>query len=165
MAAEVDDKLPSTFSWAMKASLITAVLLLLIAGCDRPQPTAQVARPVFTPNTDSGGVCGKTALTFARTLVNGDFVHAHEQLSQALRSSLSIEDLKQSYDTMLAAYETPPSIVDLTTTMEVWPDKRANDVGWAYVTIAARDWGEGIAVVVANESGLFVIRALEWGRP
>ena len=149
----------------MKASLITAVLLLLIAGCDRPQPTAQVARPVFAPNTDSGGACGKTALTFARTLVNGDFVHAHEQLSQALKSSLSVEDLRESYDTMLAAYETPPSIVDLTTTMEVWPDKRANDVGWAYVTIAARDWGEGIAVVVANESGLFVIRALEWGRP
>ena len=86
----------------MKASLITAVLLLLIAGCDRPQPTAQVVTPVFTPNTDSGGACGKTALTFARSLVNGDFVYAHEQLSQALKSSLSVEDLKESYDTMLA---------------------------------------------------------------
>ena len=149
----------------MKANLIAAVLFLLIAGCDKPEPTAQVGRPVSTPNTDSESACGKTALTFARTLMNREFVHAHEQLSQPLKSSLSVEDLKESYDKMIAAYETPPSTVDLTTTMETWPDKRANDIGWAYVTIAAKDWGEGIAVVVANENGSFVIRALEWGRP
>ena len=96
--------------------------------------------------------------------MNRDFVHAHEQLFKVLKSSLSVEDLKESYDKMIAAYDTPPSMVDLTTTMEIWPDKRANDVGWAYVTIAARDWGEGITVVVANESDSFVIRTLEWGR-
>ena len=40
-----------------------------------------------------------------------------------------------------------------------------NDIGWAYVTIAGKDWAEAVTVVIASENGSPVVRSLEWGRP
>ena len=45
---------------------------------------------------------------------------------------------------MIGAYDSPPTLVDLTTTMGVWPGKHQNDIGWAYVTIAGKDWAEAV---------------------
>ena len=120
---------------------------------------------MVSPHTDTNSPRGKAALAFAHALMDGDFTAAHNQLSASLKSSLSEETLKKNYEEMIGAYDSPPSLVDLATTMDVWPDKQQNDIGWAYVTIAGKDWGEAVTVVIAMENGAPVVRSLEWGRP
>jgi hypothetical protein len=114
--------------------------------------------PLLAPHINPDSSYGKAALKFAHALTNRNFSAAHEQLSSSLRSSLSAEDLKENYERMINAYDSPPSLVDLTTTMEVWPDKQPNDIEWAYVTIAGADWAEAVTVVIANESNAPVVR-------
>jgi serine protease inhibitor len=150
----------------MKGKYLCLALLAVCASCNRSQPAAQgPAQLVVSPHTDTNSPRGKAALAFAHALMDGDFTAAHNQLSASLKSSLSEETLKKSYEEMIGAYDSPPSLVDLTTTMDVWPDKQQNDIGWAYVTIAGKDWAEAVTVVIARENGSPVVRSLEWGRP
>jgi hypothetical protein len=142
----------------MKAKYLCLVLLVVCASCNRSQPSAQgLAQLVVSPHTDTNSPRGRAALAFAHALTDGDFAVAHNQLSASLKSSLSAEQLKKNYEEMIGAYDSPPSLVDLTTTRDVWPGKQQNDIGWAYVTIAGKDWAETVTVVVASENGSPVV--------
>lgn len=49
--------------------------------------------------------------------------------------------------------------------MDDWPDRRDNDIGWAYASMASDDLSEGVTVVVCNDDGEALIREVQWGRP
>ena len=150
----------------MKAKYLCLTLLIVCARCNRSPPSAQgPAQLAVSPITDTNSPRGTAALAFAHALTDGDFAAAHNQLSASLKSSLSAEKLEKNYEEMIGVYDSPPSLVDLTTTMDVWPGKQENDIGWAYVTIAGKDWAEAVTVVIASENGSLVVRSLEWGRP
>jgi hypothetical protein len=105
---------------------------------------------------------GDVALRFAEALRSGRFDLAHSYLSPPLAMQASASDLKTSYEQMIAYGGAPATDVELMTTLEDWPDKRPNDIGWAYVSIAGPGYSEAGTVVVTDDGQ---IRDVEWGRP
>ncbi len=108
---------------------------------------------------------GKVALAFARAMVAGDFALAHEMLSPELARECSAAELAAAYSAMVASAEGPPWLVEVMGKLDDWADRRAEDVGWAYVAIAGVGFSEAIAVVVASRGEKPLIREIEWGRP
>ena len=47
--------------------------------------------------------------------------------------------------------------------LDDWPDKRARDVVWVYVSLFGDNYVEAISVTVSEEDGIMRIRDLEWG--
>ena len=107
----------------------------------------------------------KIALEFATALTKGNFDEAHSMLSPDCRTEWSPEALRRGYEEMLDYASTPATNVELVTTLEDWPAKQANDIGWAYVAVSGADFGEAVSVVVATGTKAPQIRDIEWGRP
>lgn len=107
----------------------------------------------------------KVAVEFARALVDGDFDGAHAKLCSGFRQAVSASRLRKNYGEMVEYGEAPADSVELITTMEEWPDKKANDLGWAYVAICGDGYSEAVTVILEEENGQPAIRELEWGRP
>jgi hypothetical protein len=87
-------------------------------------------------------------------------------LSKDVAVQLPVPELRKVYEDMIA-YGQPDSVKDVRVmeAMTYWPGRKPGDVGWAYVAMSGDTFSEGIAVVVAEESGRQVIREIEWGRP
>jgi hypothetical protein len=107
------------------------------------------------------------ALQFAHALVAGDFDQAHALMSLELRTTLSLDRLREEFNRMIEYGDAPPTDVELIVTMEQWqlPEQRSTDLGWAYVAIAGPGYSEAITVIVEDAGGGSAIRYLEWGRP
>ena len=128
----------------------TALLAGLLAlGCTKPQDTEQ----------------GKVAAAFARTLCDGRFEDAHALLSPAFQATMTTAQLETAFNSMVSYGKSKPTAVAVMTTLKEWPDKQADDIGWAYVAITGDDVSEGISVIVTRIEGRAAIRAIEWGRP
>ena len=112
-------------------------------------------------------LAGKLGFAFAQAIVRGEFVEAHAMLSTALRQEVRPQDLESSYNAMIEYGEGPPNLIEVINveTMEEWPSRQEQDVGWAYVAICGDRYSEAVSVVVAEEAGCKVIRMVEWGRP
>ena len=108
---------------------------------------------------------GIVATSFAQALIDGDFDRAHGLLTEAARVTWLSEVLRTSYEEMTEYFESPPTKVHVTMTMENWPDRRPTDVGWAYASIEGESELEAVTVIVAVEGGHHLIRDIEWGRP
>ena len=135
-----------------------ATLVLAMAGLQAACTTGgPVTSPKETPET-------KVAVEFAQSLVSGNYAHAHELLGAGLRSTLSPAQLKTDFTNMVGEAGGVPTVAT-TMTMDSWPDKKADDLKWVYVAIAADAYSEAVTVVVAREAGKLVIRSVEWGRP
>ncbi len=109
----------------------------------------------------------EVAVSFASALVSGDFVRANALLITELRTQLSPDTLREKLYGMFRGYACgePRSIFEEQFQLDDWPDKRASDVGWAYLGIVGDDFIEGVTVVVAKIEGELLIREVEWGRP
>ncbi len=107
----------------------------------------------------------ETAKRFVQTIVSGDFTKAHGMLSQSLCSETSPEALQESYTAMLAYGSGAAGLDGYVHTMTDWPNKRAEDVGWVYVSISGEDFLEAVTMVVSKESDELKISSIEWGRP
>jgi tetratricopeptide (TPR) repeat protein len=107
----------------------------------------------------------QVALSFAVALVAGNYQQAYELLSVSMQETLSPEDLAQAYEAMIEYAHEPVESVDISATMEDWPAKQPDDVGWVYVQIAGESFGEAVTVIVAQQTDELVIREIEWGRP
>jgi hypothetical protein len=105
------------------------------------------------------------ALQFASAMTKGDFPSAHSWLSQAQKDQLSIDQLKEKFESMIAYSGESAESAEVMETMEEWPQKEANDIGWAYVAISGKSFSEAVTVVVADENGHQVVRDVVWGRP
>lgn len=110
----------------------------------------------------------KLAIEFAEDLKAGRFESAHGQLTQANKLVWSANTLQQQYEDMIS-YGEGPAIdlnVELTDDMEDWlQEKRKEDIGWVYVSIAGELFSEAVALIYTGEGGVPKIRAIEWGRP
>jgi hypothetical protein len=107
----------------------------------------------------------RRAIEFVRAIAGGNHSGAHGMLSARLRAQMTPAKLAADYREMVSYGEGVPTIVQVMTTMDEWPDKQPGDVRWVYVAIANDTFSEGATVVVAEEGGALVIRAVEWGRP
>jgi hypothetical protein len=95
----------------------------------------------------------------------GKFEEAHQMLSAAAKREWPAAVLESTYQEMVEYFETPPHLVMVMNTLEDWPDKRPNDIGWAYAAIAGESESEAVTVVVTDAGGHRVVRSVEWGRP
>src|SRR4051794_30474542 len=115
----------------------------------------------------------KVGLAFAKALVSGDYLAAHQMLARELRDDLQPDDLKAHYEDMTSYFGAPVNRIKVSHVDppgSSWPGKEASDVGWAYVSIYSfpADAGaylEGVCVRVVLESGHHLIGQVEWGRP
>lgn len=109
----------------------------------------------------------EVAVSFASALVSGDFARANALLIPELRTQLSRDALREKLYGMFRGYACgePRSIFEEQFQLDDWPDKRAGDVGWAYLGIVGDDFVEGVTVIVAKSEGELLIREIEWGRP
>ena len=105
------------------------------------------------------------ALSFAEALMAGDFAKAHSMLGSGLGHSISSDSLRQTYEGMIDYGDGPVITTELTEALEDWPEKQANDLGWAYVAMSGDNYSEAVCVVVALEDGAPTIREIQWGRP
>jgi hypothetical protein len=106
------------------------------------------------------------ALQFANDLVGGRFDDAYASLSTSLRGQLSVDELQDTYRSMVSYFPSIPDLVEVMGEHLEWPTQEVSDLGWVYVSIASsKGYGEAVAVVVTLENNRAVIRDVEWGRP
>lgn len=105
------------------------------------------------------------ARRFAGALVAGDPVAAHACLTVEARAEWPPTALTEAYASMIEYGDGPASLDGFTEYMDDWPDKRPDDIGWAYVSISGDGFSEAVTVIAADEHGSARIREIEWGRP
>ena len=105
------------------------------------------------------------AVDFAKALTADDFASAHAMLAPKLKADYTIDALKASFEEMVEYGESPARVDGVVQTMDDWPAKGSNDLGWAYVSISGDDFGEAVTVIVTSVDGEMAIGDLEWGRP
>lgn len=114
---------------------------------------------------DHNSIHGRLAVSFASHLVAGQYREAHAILTSYLQEEWTIAELEHEYSEMTDYGNGPADRTQLMATLETWPGREANDVGWAYVSISGNGFVEGVAVVVSQDSGAPLVRQIEWGRP
>ena len=110
----------------------------------------------------------EVAVAFAAALVERDFARARALLVPALREQLTEGDLRDQLTSIYRCYaRSAPTHSRFVTegTVETWPGKQADDLGWAYVSIEGDDFAEAVYVLVSDVDGVPMIRKIEWGRP
>lgn len=105
------------------------------------------------------------AASFAKAIAFGDFETAHSYLSSSIRNEMPQDQLCLIYGELISYWGGPATHVEVMATMDEWPARQPLDLGWAYVEIHGQGYCEAVAVVVDQESGMPVIREIEWGRP
>jgi hypothetical protein len=116
-------------------------------------------------DADQNSVHGHIAVTFAEHLTAGRFDDARAMLSEHLQQQYQPIDLNREFSAMVSYGGSAPDTVELISTMDAWPARQINDLGWAYVAISGDEFSEAVSVVVAQENLHALIRELEWGRP
>lgn len=112
------------------------------------------------PGTDFRQV----ALEFARALAARDYAKAHAMTSEAYRKRTTVDQLRAAFEAIVPG-DWAVRAVEVGETMTTWPDRQADDLGWAYVSIGGDAYSEAVTVVVAAENGAATIRHVEFGRP
>lgn len=116
-------------------------------------------------DADHSSLHGHIAVTFAKHLTAGRFEDARAMLSEHLQQQYLPGDLSREYSAMVSYGGSAPDTVELISTMDAWPTRQINDVGWAYVAISGNGFSEAVSVVVTQENFHALIRELEWVRP
>ena len=116
-------------------------------------------------DAEHSSVHGRLAVTFAKHLTAGRFDDARAMLSDNLQQQYLSSDLSREYSAMVSYGGSAPDTVELVSTMDTWPARQIDDLGWAYVAISGDGFSEAVSVVVAQENPHALIRELEWGRP
>ena len=86
-------------------------------------------------------------------------------LSSSLKETVSPMELARSYKTMIPYTGANIEDIDIGMTMEDWPDKKPEDVGWVYVNMSGEGFAEAVTVIVCKELNGLAIREIVWGRP
>ena len=82
-----------------------------------------------------------------------------------MQQELTAADLGERFEAMVEYGGSPARVDGFTQTLESWPDKKQDDVGWVYVSISGDDFGEAVTVVVSADNSGMSISSIEWGRP
>jgi hypothetical protein len=105
------------------------------------------------------------ALEFACALARRDYRAAYDMSSSEFQSKLSCEEMQQAFESIVPDDWGTVDPIEIGTTMDDWPTRRATDAGWVYVGLGGTVYSEGLVVIVTNEEGVLKIREVEWGRP
>ena len=83
-------------------------------------------------------VLGYAALAeqFARALAEGKFEVAHSLFTREQKKEVSPYSLQQMLGMMTGYADGSITLIEVMNTMDDWPAKEGNDVGWAYVAMA-----------------------------
>lgn len=108
---------------------------------------------------------GRIAVQFASALIAGRYDEACALLTAAARDTWPPSVLQKAYEDMVSYFETPPHTAQAIEVMTDWPDRRPDDIGWAYASIEGDGEAEAVTVIVAMDEGASRIREIEWGRP
>jgi hypothetical protein len=94
---------------------------------------------------------------FARALAEGRFDDANALVADDQKKVLSAAELKKQYEEMIAYGPGQAKHVEVMQTLDVWPEKKKEDIGWVYVAIAGDNFSEGVTVVIKRgDSGLAI---------
>ena len=104
------------------------------------------------------------ALDFAQALVARDFAGAYAMTSSEYQRRMRIDAMQAALEAMVPVDWDDASVAP-GLTMDTWPDKQPDDVGWVYVSIGGDVYSEAVTVVVTQEGGTMRIRDVEFGRP
>lgn len=107
----------------------------------------------------------QVAEQFGQALAAGNFVLAHEFLTEETKNEYSPAALEQEVKDMTAYSPGPIFEVEVMSTLEDWPSKRVDEVLWAYVALSGDSYSEGVAVTLANTPAGVRLREIVWGRP
>lgn len=111
----------------------------------------------------------KFALDFTTALVEKKFEEAHQFLAAELKREYSPNELKEEMFEMFDVYEwdTEPHKVVLVPegSMEEWPDRKENEIGWVYVGIEGEGASEAVIATIAKTEAGLKVSHIEWGRP
>jgi hypothetical protein len=102
---------------------------------------------------------------FAHALVDGRFDDAHDFFTIDQKKLLPVAALKKDYEDMISYGTGGEKHVEVMQTLDDWPDKKNDDVGWVYVAILGDDFSEAVSVVVKKGASGLAIRSIELGRP
>jgi hypothetical protein len=105
------------------------------------------------------------ALEFACALARRDYRTAYDMSSSEFQAKLSCEEMQQAFESIVPNDWGTVDPIEIGTTMDDWPARRATDAGWVYVGLGGTVYSEGLVVIVTNEKGVLKIREVEWGRP
>lgn len=144
----------------MKNTWIVLAILLLAACADDHFSTSS---PAVTDEIRMA--YPKFASHFAAALTDGEYEAAFEMLSSDMQREYSADKLGNRFEAMVEYGDSPAKVDGFIQTMEDWPDKKPDDVGWAYVSISGDDYAEAVAVVVSVGDYGMSISSIEWGRP
>lgn len=107
----------------------------------------------------------KFASRFATALTDGEYETAHDMLSSDMQQKYTAEALGNAFEAMVKYGGSPAKVDGFVETMEDWPDRKADEVGWAYVSISGDDYAEAVTVIVSADNYGMSISNIEWGRP
>ena len=112
------------------------------------------------------------ALEFTQKIVAGDFVAAHDFLTENAKLEFSVQNLEDDYNTMMEYVFEDGSVnsedfvvgeyLDFDP-MDDWAIFEEWDRGWTYVAITGDGFSEAVTLVFTGDD--LKIRLIEWGRP
>ena len=105
------------------------------------------------------------ATDFARELTKGDYDAAYGMLSPDMKRKNSADSLGYEFEEMVSYGGSPARVDGFIETLDDWPDKAADEVGWVYVSVSGDDYAEAVIVVVSAHANGMAISSVEWGRP
>ena len=68
------------------------------------------------------------ALEFSFLLVAARYSDAHSLLSSVLRSEISVAELQESYEAMVAYFPKPPDQIEVLGTKDNWPTQDTSEI-------------------------------------
>ena len=105
------------------------------------------------------------ALSFAEALARRDYPAAYGMTSKQYRAVTTMEAMQVSFEAIVPTDWNSVGPIEIGTTMESWPGRESDDLGWVYVSIGGDVYSEAVTVVVALEDGEPRVRTVEFGRP
>lgn len=140
---------------SLKTGILAVALCALVFACSKKKgPEPIVAN---RPNL--------AAIAFTQALCDRDYAKAWQLTTPEFRRKTSVDDLKSEFEKIVPLDWKMTGPLLVTAAMDEWPDKKPNDLGWAYVAISGDGASEGVTVVVSDHEGQALIRQVEWGRP
>ena len=139
--------------------LVVAILLLAACSDDRLSTSGSTITEemrVEYPNF---------ATRFASALTNGEYDEAHQMLNPDMQKKHTADGLGKTFEAMVEYGGSPAKVDGFIETLEEWPDKEPDDVGWVYVSVSGDDYAEAVTVIVSTDRNGMSISSIEWGRP
>ncbi|MEW6737846.1 MAG: hypothetical protein AB1489_41590, partial [Acidobacteriota bacterium] len=103
---------------------------------------------------------------FCVLLSEKKFKKAHTYLSPALKENVSAAKLKEEWQRMTQRAATADVVLALQQHMVDWPSRKAEEIGWCYLSVSAGVVNEAVSVVVGRTPrNWYWVTEVEFGRP